>query len=111
MMLVMSATPTLIALKKLANNQDTIWWVAKHVEALGAVDKPDWHESYKKWARCERMGAKEFTAAFPTWQYSIREFRARINVLIPETAGDGPTQGYAAMQNAILARLKNVAEV
>jgi hypothetical protein len=60
---------------------------------------------------CERMGAKEFTAAFPTWQYSIREFRARINVLIPETAGDGPTQGYAAMQNAMLARLKNIAEV
>jgi hypothetical protein len=41
---------------------------------------------------CERMGAKEFTAAFPTWQYSIREFRARTNTMITQTAGDGPTQ-------------------
>jgi len=60
---------------------------------------------------CERMGAKEFTAAFPTWQYSIREFRARINVLTTQTAGDGPTQSNSVMQNAILARLKNIAEV
>jgi hypothetical protein len=57
------------------------------------------------------MGAKEFTAAFPTWQYSVREFRARINIMIPATAGDGPTQGYAALQNALLGRLKNIAEV
>jgi hypothetical protein len=60
---------------------------------------------------CMRMGAKEFTVAFPTWQYSIREFRARMNIMITQTAGDGPTQSNSAMQNAILARLKNIAEV
>ncbi len=38
---VLTATPTFIALKKLANNQDVIWWVAKHVEALAADDKPE----------------------------------------------------------------------
>jgi hypothetical protein len=38
---VLAATPTLIALKKLANNQDVIWWVAKHVEALAAGDNPE----------------------------------------------------------------------
>ena len=43
--------PTLIALKNLANNQDAIWWVAKHVEALSVGDKPDWHKSYKDWAK------------------------------------------------------------
>ena len=43
--------PTLIALKNLANNQDAIWWVAKHVEALSLGEKPDWHKSYKEWAK------------------------------------------------------------
>jgi len=42
--------PTLIELKKLQNNHDAIWWCAKHIEALDAGDKPDWHDSYKKWA-------------------------------------------------------------
>ena len=60
---------------------------------------------------CLRMGAKQFTEAFPTWQYSIRKFRARINTTIVQTAGDGPTQSNSAMHNAILARLKNIAEV
>jgi hypothetical protein len=60
---------------------------------------------------CERMGAKEFTAAFPTWQYGVREFRARINVLTTQTAGDGPTQSNSGMHDDILARLKNIAEV
>ena len=38
---VLFATLTLIELKKLANNQDAIWWVAKHGEALGSGDNPD----------------------------------------------------------------------
>ena len=59
---------------------------------------------------CLRMGAKEFTNAFPTWQYSIREFRARINMLTTQTAGDGPTQSNSGMHDDILARLKNIAE-
>ena len=48
---VADATPVLAAVKKLANNQDAIWWVAIHVKALGAGDKPDWHKSYKDWVK------------------------------------------------------------
>ena len=48
---VLAATPTLIALKTLANNQEAIWWVVKHIETLGAGDNPDWHKSYKDWAK------------------------------------------------------------
>ncbi len=54
---------------------------------------------------CERMGAKEFTAAFPTWQYSIRKFRVRVNTMITQTASDTPTHSNSAMQNAILAQV------
>ena len=45
-------------LKKIANNPDAIWWVAKHVEALSAAtEKPDWHASYKLWAKDEKVDA------------------------------------------------------
>jgi hypothetical protein len=47
---VLAAAPALLALKQLQNNHDAIWWCAKHIEALGVGDKPDWHDSYKKWA-------------------------------------------------------------
>jgi hypothetical protein len=57
---VLAATPALLELKKLPNNQDAIWWVAKHVEALSvAGDKPEWHESYKKWAKQNKEEAIE----------------------------------------------------
>ena len=42
--------PALLELKKLENNYEAIWWCAKHIEALGVGDKPDWHKSYKDWA-------------------------------------------------------------
>jgi hypothetical protein len=58
---------------------------------------------------CLRMVSKPFTEAFPTWQYSVREFRARINTTTVQTAGDGPTQSKSAMHDAMLARLKNIA--
>jgi hypothetical protein len=57
------------------------------------------------------MGAKEFTEAFPTCQYSIREFRARMNTTIVQTAGETPRQNNSAMHDVILTRLKNIAEV
>ena len=44
-----ASTTVFTVLKKLTNNQDTIWWFSKHVQALGAGDKPDWHKSYKEW--------------------------------------------------------------
>ena len=47
---VLVTASALIELKKLQNNHDAIWWCAKHIEALGVGDKPDWHDSYKKWA-------------------------------------------------------------
>ena len=47
---VLVTAPALIELKKLQNNHDAIWWCAKHIEALDVGDKPDWHDSYKKWA-------------------------------------------------------------
>ncbi len=53
-----TATPVLAELKKIANNPDAIWWVAKHIEALSAaVEKPDWHASYKLWAKDEKVDA------------------------------------------------------
>ncbi len=47
---VLVSAPALLALKQMQNNHDAIWWCAKHIEALGVGDKPDWHDSYKKWA-------------------------------------------------------------
>ena len=52
---VLVTAPVLLELKKLQNMKsknyhDIIWWCAKHIEALGVGNKPDWHESYKKWA-------------------------------------------------------------
>jgi hypothetical protein len=51
---------------------------------------------------CMRMGAKAFTEAFPTWQYSLGEFRARTDTTIVHSASDTP---QIAMQ-----RLKNIAD-
>ena len=48
---VLAAAPVLLELKKLANNYEALWWVAKHVEELSAGDKPEWHKSYKEWAK------------------------------------------------------------
>jgi len=56
---VLVTAPTLIELKKLQNNHDAIWWCAKHIEALGVGDKPDWHDSYKKWAADHKNDALE----------------------------------------------------
>jgi hypothetical protein len=52
---VLVSAPVLLELKKLQNMKsknyhDIIWWCAKHIEALGVGDKPDWHKSYKDWA-------------------------------------------------------------
>ena len=47
---VLVTAPALLALKELQNNHDAIWWCAKHIEALGVGDKPNWHKSYKDWA-------------------------------------------------------------
>jgi len=47
---VLVTASALVELKKLQNNHDAIWWCAKHIEALGVGDKPDWHKSYKDWA-------------------------------------------------------------
>ena len=52
---VLVTAPVLLELKNLQNMKsknyhDIIWWCAKHIEALGVGDKPDWHDSYKKWA-------------------------------------------------------------
>lgn len=52
---VMVTAPVLLELKNLQNKNlknyhDIIWWCAKHIEALGVGDKPEWHDSYKKWA-------------------------------------------------------------
>ena len=53
-----TAEPVLSELKKKTNNPDAIWWVAKHVEALSAAaEKPDWHASYKLWAKDEKVDA------------------------------------------------------
>jgi len=55
-----AAEPVLVELRKIANNADAIWWVDKHVEALGlALEKPDWHKSYKDWAKDEKLDAIE----------------------------------------------------
>jgi hypothetical protein len=56
---VLAAAPALLALKQLQNNHDAIWWCAKHIEALGVGDKPDWHDSYKKWAADHKTDALE----------------------------------------------------
>ncbi len=54
------AEPVLSELRKISNNPDAIWWVAKHVEALSAaIEKPDWHASYKLWAKDEKVDAIE----------------------------------------------------
>lgn len=52
---VLVTAPVLLELKNLQNKNlknyhDIIWWCAKHIEALGIGDKPEWHDSYKKWA-------------------------------------------------------------
>jgi hypothetical protein len=55
-----AAEPVLVELRKIANNADAIWWVDKHVEALGlSLEKPDWHKSYKDWAKEEKIDAIE----------------------------------------------------
>jgi hypothetical protein len=55
-----AAEPVLVELRKIANNPDAIWWVDKHVEALGlSLEKPDWHKSYKDWAKDEKIDAIE----------------------------------------------------
>ena len=55
-----AAEPVLVELRKIANNADAIWWVDKHVEALGlSLEKPDWHKSYKEWAKDEKLDAIE----------------------------------------------------
>ena len=47
-----AAEPVLAELKKMANNPDLIWWIAKHIEALSrAGEKPESHKSYKTWAK------------------------------------------------------------
>ena len=55
--LVLGATAEL---RNIANNPDAIRWVDKHVEALSAaIEKPDWHTSYKLWAKDEKVDAIE----------------------------------------------------
>jgi hypothetical protein len=55
-----AAEPVLVELRKIANNADAIWWVDKHVEALGlSLEKPDWHKSYKDWAKEEKIDSIE----------------------------------------------------
>jgi hypothetical protein len=55
-----AAEPVLVELRKISNNADAIWWVDKHVEALGlSLEKPDWHKSYKDWAKEEKIDAIE----------------------------------------------------
>jgi hypothetical protein len=55
-----AAEPVLVELRKIDNNPDAIWWVDKHVESLGLVlEKPDWHKSYKDWAKEEKIDAIE----------------------------------------------------
>jgi hypothetical protein len=56
---VLATAPALITLKRLQNNHDAIWWCAKYIEALGVGDKPDWHDSYKKWASDHKNDALE----------------------------------------------------
>ena len=47
-----TAEPVLAELKKMANNPDLLWWIAKHVEALSrAGEKPESHKSYKTWSK------------------------------------------------------------
>jgi hypothetical protein len=47
-----AAEPVLVELKKMANNPDLLWWIAKHVEVLSrAGEKPESHKSYKTWAK------------------------------------------------------------
>ena len=47
-----AAEPVLAELKKMTNNPDLIWWIAKHIEALSrAGEKPESHKSYKAWAK------------------------------------------------------------
>jgi hypothetical protein len=47
-----AAEPVLAELKKMANNPDLLWWIAKHVEVLSrAGEKPESHKSYKTWAK------------------------------------------------------------
>ncbi len=47
-----AAEPVLAELKKMANNPDLLWWIAKHVEVLSRTgEKPESHKSYKTWAK------------------------------------------------------------
>ncbi len=50
--------PALLELKKLENNYDAIWWCAKHIEALGKGDKPDWYNKYVDWASDKKHDVK-----------------------------------------------------
>ncbi len=52
--------PVISELRKISNNPDAIWWVDNHVETLtAAVEKPDWHSTYKLWAKDENVDAIE----------------------------------------------------
>ena len=55
---VQMTAPTLLELKKLENNYDAIWWCAKHIEALGKGDKPDWYNKYVDWASDKKHDVK-----------------------------------------------------
>ena len=55
---VQMTTPALLELKKLENNYDAIWWCAKHIEALGKGDKPDWYNKYVDWASDKKHDVK-----------------------------------------------------
>ena len=58
---VQMTAPALLELKKLENNYDAIWWCAKHIEALGKGDKPDWYNKYVDWAGdVKRAALKEY---------------------------------------------------
>ena len=39
---VLVSAPAFLELKKLTNNSETIWWVDKHVEALGKCERSEW---------------------------------------------------------------------
>jgi hypothetical protein len=54
-LIVLVTAPALIEIKKLQNNHDAIWWCVKHIESLGVGDKPDWHDSYKKWTSDDKV--------------------------------------------------------
>jgi hypothetical protein len=54
---------------------------------------------------CGRMGARECTEAFPTWQYVLGAFRARVVTVPPAIVHAGSAPPQAAMQ-----RLREIAD-